>query len=136
MDVLFVRLMEHLRDEGFSAFSLGMAPLAAVGTSPDAPVKERVLRLLFEHANRWFSYRGLYAYKAKFQPRWEPRYLVYGSEMSLAKIAFAIVRLTEQPGYRGIEAPRQRRRAGWQTVREAVSAVPRRILARNPQPRL
>jgi lysylphosphatidylglycerol synthetase-like protein (DUF2156 family) len=135
MDVLFVRLMERLRDEGYSAFSLGMAPFAEVGAAPDAPVKERVLRLLFEHANRWFSYRGLYAYKAKFQPRWEPRFLVYGSEASLLKIALAIVRLTEQPGRK--THPHQERRwvTRWRAWLSAVGAIPKRVMERSPQPR-
>lgn len=134
MDVLFVRLMERLRNEGYAAFSLGMAPFAEVGAAPDAPLKERVLRLLFEHANRWFSYRGLYAYKAKFQPRWEPRYLVYGSETSLLKIALAIVRLTEQPGH--TTHPHRERR--WVTGRRAwlsaAVAIPKRVFERSPQP--
>ncbi len=136
MDVLFVRLMERLRDEGFQAFSLGMAPFAEVGSAPDAPVKERVLRLLFEHANRWFSYRGLYAYKAKFQPRWEPRYLVYGSEASLLKIALAIVRLTEQPAHHPGGKRRAGAAAGAGAWLRAAGAIPKRIVARSPQPRL
>jgi phosphatidylglycerol lysyltransferase len=72
-----------------------MAPFAAVGIDEDAPVTERGLRLLSEHLTRFFSYKGLRDYKDKFGPAWEPRYLVYRSEVSLPAIALALVRLTE-----------------------------------------
>jgi lysylphosphatidylglycerol synthetase-like protein (DUF2156 family) len=38
----------------------------------------------------------LHAYKSKFRPDWEPRYLVYDGDAALPQIALAIVRLTEQ----------------------------------------
>jgi phosphatidylglycerol lysyltransferase len=95
MDLLFVRLMEHFREQGYTAFSLGMAPFAEVGTAPDSPALERALRLLSEHLTRFFSARGLHHYKEKFQPDWEPRYLVYQSDVSLPLVTLALIRLGE-----------------------------------------
>ncbi len=103
MDLLQVRLIEHFRDAGFARYSLGMAPFFNVGEESNAPVKERAIRLLYEHVSRIFSYKGLHNYKAKFTPIWEPRYLVYDSETSLPAIVLALIQLTErqQPSKRG-----------------------------------
>ncbi|MCS7246520.1 MAG: phosphatidylglycerol lysyltransferase domain-containing protein [Thermomicrobium sp.] len=93
MDVLTVSLLEYCRREGFTRFSLGLAPLAGVELPVPGmdPIKERFYQML----NRQFSFRGLYHFKAKFEPRWEPRYLVYRSAVSLPRILLALVTATE-----------------------------------------
>ncbi len=96
MDLLQVRLIEHFREAGFTRYTLGMAPFFNVGEESDAPVKERAIRLLYDHVSRIFSYKGLHDYKAKFMPSWEPRYLVYDSETSLPAIILALIQLTER----------------------------------------
>jgi phosphatidylglycerol lysyltransferase len=100
MDLLQVRLIEHLRAEGYKHYSLGMAPFSNVGDQPNAPVIERAIRVLYDHVSVVFSYKGLYSYKAKFQPRWEPRYLAYSGETALPKITFALIQLSERPSIR------------------------------------
>jgi phosphatidylglycerol lysyltransferase len=95
MDVLFVKLAETFRAENLQSFSLGMVPFYDVGSNPDDPLLERGIRLLIDRMERFFSYRGLSAYKDKFHPRWEPRYLIYPSTVVLPQVALAIVRLTE-----------------------------------------
>jgi phosphatidylglycerol lysyltransferase len=42
---------------------------------PLAPSWHRVARLLFEHGESFYNFRGLRSFKAKFDPVWEPRYL-------------------------------------------------------------
>lgn len=96
MDFLFARMYEYYRDHGYHGFSLGMAPFANVGVEQGSGVPERLLHEMYEHMNRVFSYKGLHAYKDKFNPRWEPRYLVFESEATLPLIALSIVRLTEE----------------------------------------
>nr|WP_281033490.1 bifunctional lysylphosphatidylglycerol flippase/synthetase MprF [Neorhizobium lilium] len=79
MDFLFVRIMEHLRDAGYSEFNLGMAPLSGMAQREAAPVWDRVGSVVFEHGERFYNFKGLKAFKSKFQPRWEPRYLAVSS---------------------------------------------------------
>ena len=74
-------------------FSLGMAPLADVGTHHSARVVERGARMIYQHAERIYNYRGLKAYKEKFHPEWEPRYLAYQRPWELADSLFAASRL-------------------------------------------
>jgi phosphatidylglycerol lysyltransferase len=95
MDYLFGALLVQLKADGYHGFSLGLSPLAAVGTAPDSRLMEQALHQLYEHLNRVFSYKGLHAYKDKFHPSWEPSYLVYRGEASLPMIALALIRLTE-----------------------------------------
>jgi phosphatidylglycerol lysyltransferase len=78
MDFLFVSVMEHLRDQGFKRFNLGMAPLAGLSERRSSPVWDKVGRTVFEHGERFYNFRGLKAFKTKFHPRWEPRYMAAG----------------------------------------------------------
>jgi phosphatidylglycerol lysyltransferase len=84
MEFLFVRLIEHFRDEGYRWFSLGMAPLSGFSASPAAPVWHRIGSAVFEHGERFYNFRGLRAFKAKFQPVWRPRYMAVSGSPALA----------------------------------------------------
>lgn len=92
MDQLFVALTDRFRIDGFTGLSLGLAPLTNItGTSTAA----RVLRAVSERDSKAFNFRGLRVYKEKWKPRWEPRYLMYPSELSLARIGYAVARVGE-----------------------------------------
>ena len=95
MDFIFVNLFATLRDQGYTSFSLGMAPLVNTKIDKNLPLIERALRVAYENLNTLFSYKGLYTYKQKFMPKWEPLYIVYKSSTSLPQILFAFTRLTE-----------------------------------------
>jgi phosphatidylglycerol lysyltransferase len=70
MDLLFLQLMLRLKEEGFYAFSLGLAQFSGVGNEPGATLEERAVHQLFEHLSRFFSYKGPRSYKEKFGPQW------------------------------------------------------------------
>ena len=75
MDFLFVRLMQHFQAAGFQRFDLGMAPMSGMIAHPLATRWHRLGRLVFEHGERFYNFRGLRSFKDKFDPLWEPRYL-------------------------------------------------------------
>lgn len=77
MDYLFSELMLLMRGEGYRGFSLGLAPLAGVAGKRGAGLEERAVHEVYEHMGRVFSFKGLRDYKAKFEPVWEERFLVY-----------------------------------------------------------
>lgn len=96
MDFLFVKMMLLLHEEGFTHFSLGLAALSGVGTESNATLQERAVHQIYEHMNRFFSYKGLRNYKAKFAPEWVSRYLVYeGGAPGLVRTTIAIAKATE-----------------------------------------
>jgi phosphatidylglycerol lysyltransferase len=77
MDYLFLKLLLWGKSENYRAFNFGMAPLASVGEMSGARLWERLAHLLFRHGEGLYNFRGLRAYKAKYHPRWVPRYMAY-----------------------------------------------------------
>ena len=53
---------------------------------------ERELRVVgsaLVFVSRWFQIESLYRFNAKFQPAWNPRFIVYPSASTLPRIALA-----------------------------------------------
>ena len=99
METLFVGLIDRFRGEGKKGMNLGLAPLSGIeGNS----LAERALRRLYERGGLAFNYGGLRRYKEKWQPRWEPRYLLYHAETDLARVAAAVARAGELPDPRSL----------------------------------
>lgn len=94
MDFLFASILEYLRAEGYRQFNLGMAPLSGMARREAAPVWDRLGGTLFEHGERFYNFKGLRAFKSKFHPRWEPRYLAVsngtGAALALMDVTFLI----------------------------------------------
>jgi phosphatidylglycerol lysyltransferase len=86
MDYLFIELMLWARAEGYRWFNLGMAPLAGLERHPLAPAWHRVGNFVFRHGEHFYNFEGLRRYKAKFDPVWEPRYLVAPGGVALPRI--------------------------------------------------
>lgn len=87
MDLLFVRIIEQLKADGFKTLNLGMAPLAGLSTHRCAPVWHHICRFIFETGERFYNFKGVQNFKAKFDPRWQPRYLVVpGRSLPLTSI--------------------------------------------------
>lgn len=75
MDFLFIRLMEWGQGEGYRRFSLGMAPLSGLEARRLAPLWTRLGSLLYRHGEALYGFEGLRAYKDKFSPDWQPRFI-------------------------------------------------------------
>lgn len=92
MDLLFVSLFEWAKQKGFDTFSLGLSGLSGIGEKSDDPAVEKILRLLSDHLSRFYNFKGLHAFKEKFHPRWEPRYLAYSESANLPAVTAALIR--------------------------------------------
>ena len=75
MEYLFTQLMLWGHEQGYRWFSLGMAPLSGFERHRLAPLWNRLGALLFRHGENFYNFQGLRAFKEKFDPVWEPRYL-------------------------------------------------------------
>ncbi len=91
MEFLFTRLALELKAAAFDRLSLGMAPLAGMARTPLSSRWHRIAALLWEHGRAFHNFRGLRAFKNKFRPAWEPRYLAasgtIGPFLSMADVA-------------------------------------------------
>jgi phosphatidylglycerol lysyltransferase len=86
MDYLFIELMLWGRAQGYRWFNLGMAPLSGLEAHPLAPAWHRVGNFVFRHGEHFYNFEGLRRYKAKFDPQWEPRYLVARGGIALPRV--------------------------------------------------
>ena len=95
MDYLFLESLLHFQEQGVAGYNLGLAPLAHVGQEESATVTEKAISLLYEN---FYNFKGLYNFKEKFAPRWEPRFLIYPNLISLPRVSLAIVRADNPSG--------------------------------------
>jgi phosphatidylglycerol lysyltransferase len=101
MEGLFVHLMLWGKAQGYQRFALGMAPLSGFESSRVASFWNRVGGFLYDHGESFYNFRGLRAYKEKFHPAWEPRYLAYPGGPRLGR-ALADISALIAGGYRHI----------------------------------
>ncbi len=101
MDGLLAWLLVWARQHGYRWCSLGVAPVAGVEQSETAPFWMRLGRYAVGHGDGPYNFRSLREYKRKFDPVWEPRYLVYpgGTPLPtmLADVTALIARGTTSP---------------------------------------
>ena len=86
MDFLFVELMSWGRDQGYGWLNLGMAPLSGLDRHPLAPAWHRVGNFVFRHGEHFYNFEGLRRYKSKFDPHWEPKYLIARGGIALPRV--------------------------------------------------
>lgn len=76
MDFLFIEIMLMGREQGYQWFSLGMAPLAGLEHRRIASLWSNIGAFVYRHGEHFYNFKGLREYKDKFDPVWEPRYLI------------------------------------------------------------
>ncbi len=91
MDFLFIQLLLWGKAEGYAKASLGMAPLAGLASPllarPElAPLWSRAGAFVFGRGEQFYNFQGLRAFKEKFGPVWEPRYLASPGGFALPRV--------------------------------------------------
>lgn len=75
MDLLFARLMEWGKAQGYRSFNLGIAPLSGLETKRLSSFWAKAGALIYRHGDAFYGFEGLRGYKEKFGPVWSPRYV-------------------------------------------------------------
>lgn len=101
MDYLFVKLLLHCQAEGYTRFGLGMAPMSGMSEHENAPRWQRLGRLIYRHGEHFYNFKGLRAFKEKFDPEWEPRYLCAEGGIKPV-LAFADIAALVSGGVKGV----------------------------------
>jgi len=103
MVYLFTRAMLWGREQGFARFDLGMSPLSGLDARPGAPLWNHVGALVQRHGEHFYNFEGLRAFKDKFDPTWEARYLAAPGGLALASALRDVAALVGG-GLRGVVA--------------------------------
>jgi phosphatidylglycerol lysyltransferase len=93
MEFLFTELLLWGQKQGYAWFSLGMAPLSGFEHHRLAPLWNRLGALLYRHGENLYNFRGLRAFKEKFDPIWEPRYLASPGGLTLPLVLTQVASL-------------------------------------------
>ncbi len=101
MEALLVHVMLWGRDQGYRRFSLGMAPLSGFDRSPVASHWQKLGAFVYDHGEAFYGFQGLRAFKEKFAPQWEPRYLACPGGLAVPRV-LADVSALIAGGYRRI----------------------------------
>lgn len=108
MELLIAESIAWARKRGYTRMSLGLAPLAGLDTQlardlqcaadpmsahpAEAPSRlERSAAFLYKRRLLLADYASLYAFKTKFRPAWEPRYLVVADPRALPRVLLALM---------------------------------------------
>lgn len=95
MDYLFVKLFGWCKEQGFTRFNLGLAPMAGFAEREKASAAEKAVHAFFQRLNFLFSFNGIRQYKAKFADAWEPRYVIYRNVFDLPQVGLALGKVSE-----------------------------------------
>lgn len=98
-DFLMLSFIARLRSEGYDLLNMGLAPLAGLETiSKDKTATNTLLSIVYGSGNRFFSFRGLKNFKAKYEPRWEDRFIIYhGGLPGFSKVLNALLLAMRPP---------------------------------------
>ena len=88
MEFMVARAAELLAERGVAELSLNFAAFARWLHSPEKR-SERALGRVVALGNRFFQIESLYRFNAKFQPHWQPRFLVYPTGSDLPRVGLA-----------------------------------------------
>jgi phosphatidylglycerol lysyltransferase len=86
MEYLFLKLILWGREQGYRWFNLGMAPFSGLEAHHLAPFWSRLGALAYRYGEHFYNFQGLRQFKEKFDPTWEPRYLVCPTGLALPRI--------------------------------------------------
>lgn len=106
MDFMFSRLMLWGQDRGYRWFALGLAPLSGLEARRLSSPWAKAGAFLYRHGESFYGFEGLRAYKAKFAPQWEPRFIAGPQGLSMARAMVDLQRLVG--GSRSSAASRMR----------------------------
>ncbi|MEU1800173.1 phosphatidylglycerol lysyltransferase domain-containing protein [Streptomyces sp. NPDC019937] len=125
-ELLIVAALEAAPALGVSRVSLNFAMFRSAlarGEKLGAGPVLRGWRGLLVFLSRWFQIESLYKFNAKFQPRWEPRFVVFRTTRDLPRIGLAAM---QAEGFVSLALPRLLRRGRRAEPRPCAHQAPAR----------
>ena len=78
-DFLMINFITSLHESGYKYLNMGLCPLTGLDETEEEKngLIHNVLQFTFANGDRFYSFSGLYRFKAKYEPEWRDRYLAY-----------------------------------------------------------
>lgn len=89
MEYLFSCLFLEAKEKKYQFCSLGLGPLSHLDNIEQIMIKN-TLKFIYTNISQFYNFKGLYRFKEKFHPTWEPRFLAYPKRANLLNIALAL----------------------------------------------
>ena len=90
MHYLLLKSIEELHRHSIETLNLGLAPLSKLSEN-SSTYSDKFLQVIKKIGRRYYSFNGLEQFKNKFEPEWEPRYIVYkGTPANLPHIILGL----------------------------------------------
>ncbi len=138
MEMLIVESLADFKTRGRVIASLGGVPLAQVADG-EKGIAQGVLAWTYVNGSSLYDARGLFRFKDKFDPRWEPMWLSYPSSAKLPRIALAAARAFLPPhAVRDMVLTKEARDGMFEHVKHSWASIAQRFAEldraqRNPE---
>ncbi|GAC1390849.1 MAG: hypothetical protein NVSMB46_01450 [Candidatus Saccharimonadales bacterium] len=77
-DYLLMNFLLYLSNEGYERLNMGLCPLAGINDEDaDKTIIDKTLQFVYSNGDRFYSFSGLHKFKAKYEPEWSNRYIIY-----------------------------------------------------------
>ena len=94
-DFLLTNFIETMGAQGYKRINLGLSPLVGLDEKSDDKRSgvDNFLRFAYANGDRFYSFSGLHRFKAKYEPEWRDRFVVYrGGVAGFARIMTALLK--------------------------------------------
>jgi len=91
MDFILIELFNFLKSEKFRFVNLGFAPMS--GMNDAHTFKEKSMKFAYERIRSFSQYKGLREFKAKYDPTWYNKYLIYENDYDLIQVPAVLTRV-------------------------------------------
>lgn len=86
IDYLLIEMMLWGKKRGYDWFSLGMAPLSGMENHQHSDRWSKVADWVYTYGEDFYNFKEVRAYREKFDPVWEPRFLAVPGGWSLPRV--------------------------------------------------
>jgi phosphatidylglycerol lysyltransferase len=104
-DYLLMNLIKSLHEKGYTRLNLGLAPLGGLKGDDDEEKSliDNVLQFAYANGDRFYSFSGLYRFKAKYEPDWQDRFVAYqdgmrGFSLAMTALTRCMRKVVRRPG--------------------------------------
>jgi phosphatidylglycerol lysyltransferase len=78
-DYLLINMISEMQKQGYTRINMGLCPLAGLNDEDkkNNGLLDNLMQFAYANGDRFFSFSGLYKFKAKYDPVWHNKYIGY-----------------------------------------------------------